>query len=221
VARERATAPRPIIEAARLAAAAASRAARGALEDEEEGEDEDEETSDERDDASLHERLLAFGIDCAVVVGLLLLAKSIAPEDLLERAKEDPSGRIAFALGAWCSVAVIAWFAIVEAVFGRTPGKRVLGLEVRDAETGERPAPLSLVYRNLFRIEVVFATTVIPLLSFAVWVPLLSLAVMLATPRTQRPGDLIAGTVVLREKRRPRHLPRADHDEDEDEEEEP
>jgi uncharacterized RDD family membrane protein YckC len=167
-----------------------------------------------REDASIHERVAAFGIDMALVLAMLIALETLAPRDLLAHVKDDPSGRVAFAIGAWGAVGVIAYFAVIEAVFGRTPGKRILGLEVRDVATGERPTPLALVYRNLFRIEVVFATTVISLLSVAFWVPLLSLLVMLATPRTQRPGDIIAGTVVQRMRRRASRDAAEDDDDD-------
>ena len=47
-----------------------------------------------------------------------------------------------------------------------------------------------MIYRNVFRIEL--------LVPLPYLVPLLSLLVMISTPHNQRPGDLLARTVVRR-----------------------
>lgn len=83
---------------------------------------------------------------------------------------------------------------------GRTPGKRVQGLRVVLAG-GEPVTFLAALIRNLLRI-----------VDFLPGLYAVGIVTVLATRRNQRVGDLVAGTVVVRE-RRPAHvlseLPRA------------
>ena len=77
---------------------------------------------------------------------------------------------------------------LYKALWGCTIGKRFLGLEVRDVDGGP-VRPLAALYRNLFRVELLLPNPGI--------VPMLSLAVLVFSRRNQRPGDLLADTVVV------------------------
>ncbi len=80
---------------------------------------------------------------------------------------------------------------------GRTPGKRIVGLRV--IKVGGYPVGFYDAFmRNLLR-----AADGMPLLLFGMFLPTygVSLLVMLMNPKMQRIGDLIAGTMVVREKK--------------------
>lgn len=146
-------------------------------------------------DAPIHDRLVAFLIDIAIVVGMLSVVRSSFQIELVKQG-EDPTRH--FAIMAWCGVALLAYLTVCEAIFGRTPGKRLLGLEVKTLD-GKEASLLARLYRNLFRVEIIFIATLIQVPTLGdqrFLVPLMALAVMLGTPRAQRPGDLVAGTVV-------------------------
>ncbi len=148
-------------------------------------------------DAPIHDRLVAFVIDGLIVVGILWVLGSTFKIELMKPG-EDPTRH--FALWAWCGVAFLAYLTACEAFLGRTPGKRILGLEVKT--TDGKPAPLAArLYRNLFRVEVIFIATMVQIPQVGelrLIVPAFTLAVLIATPRAQRRGDLVAGTVVQR-----------------------
>jgi uncharacterized RDD family membrane protein YckC len=73
---------------------------------------------------------------------------------------------------------------------GQTPGKRWQGIRV--VRTNGQPAGLApVVVRNLIRIVEVSL------------LPFVALITMVVTPRSQRLGDLAAGTIVVRERRLP------------------
>ena len=136
--------------------------------------------------AGLLERALAFTTDGLLV---LMLCGAVPPfrQALIEGAEGDP--RLQLSLLVLLLVALLAWLTAWEALLRRTPGKWLLGLEVQDVDGGPPPASALLV-RNLLRIE---------LLLPPVWLAgMLTLMVMLVTPRHQRPGDLLARTVVVR-----------------------
>ena len=105
----------------------------------------------------------------------------------LERAAS--SQRSGLALAAGFVVLLLGYFVLFEALFAATPGKRLLGLEVQDL-SGGRPPVTALVYRNLFRIEV--------LIPPAYLTTAVSLLVMLTNEHKQRPGDMVAHTTVRR-----------------------
>lgn len=136
--------------------------------------------------APLPERLLAFLIDLGIVLVSFAALLSLLP-GVAERAATDPRAQLA--LGALFVVALVAYFALLEALFARTPGKRLLDLEVQDLEGG-RPSRGALLFRNLFRVELLLPPPYLALL--------VSLAVMLVSPQRQRPGDLLARTAVRR-----------------------
>lgn len=136
--------------------------------------------------ASLLERALAFVTDGMLVLGL---CGAIPPfrQALVEGAEGDP--RLQLSLLVLLLVALLGWLTGWEALVRRTPGKWLLGLEVQDVDGGRPPAS-ALLLRNLFRIE---------LLLPPVWLAgMLTIAIMLVTPRRQRPGDILARTVVVR-----------------------
>lgn len=145
------------------------------------------------DAATLLERGLAFTTDGLLVLGLASLLPPFQALAQGDRGLADP--RLQLSLLVLFLVGMLGWLAIWEGVLCRTPGKWLLGLEVQDQDGG-RPSAASLLVRNLFRIE---------LLLPPVWLAgLVTLTVMLLTPRHQRPGDILARTVVVRRAQAPR-----------------
>jgi uncharacterized RDD family membrane protein YckC len=136
--------------------------------------------------ASIPERGTAFAVDLLLVAGACWGVTQLLP-DLLPRASAEPG--LKMALLAWAVVLLLGYFTLFEALFTRTPGKRLMGLEVQRVEGG-RPGFLATLYRNAFRIELLLPPIHL--------MPLLSLLVMVMGPRRQRPGDLVARTVVCR-----------------------
>ena len=76
--------------------------------------------------------------------------------------------------------------ALLDGFGGQTLGKRLLGIEVIREDTGAPPGP----YRAALR-----ACTFLFVDMFV------GLFVMLASPKRQRPGNIAAGTIVVRERR--------------------
>jgi len=107
----------------------------------------------------------------------------------------DATGLSRFALGLLVG-GIFLTPAVYQIAFtlwlrGQTPGKKIVGVRAVDAQGGDATA-LQLVLRGLFwPVEVA--------LSFPIPIALI---LMTATKRAQRLGDLIAGTVVVRERRR-------------------
>ncbi len=91
-------------------------------------------------------------------------------------------------IGAGATLSLIGYHALFG-VFGagRTPGKRLMGLEVYD-EHGFVPTPAQHLLRSVFWPLEAFLMVPVPI----------GIVVMAATPRHQRLGDMVAGTVVLR-----------------------
>lgn len=149
----------------------------------------------------------AAGLLDLLIVGCAWLALLLATASLMSL---DPTGASGFLFGlvvgggilfvwAYLTLFAVAWQ-------GRTIGKRALGILVVDASG----APASVAQHALrgffFPLEAALA------------VPLpLGLVLIAATPRSQRLGDLVAGTLVVRERRalapsdlqRERDLPRS------------
>jgi len=136
--------------------------------------------------ATLAERSLAFASDLLLVCLLAVGLAELVPE-AVERAAGDPRARLA--LVAIFLGALVGYFTLFETLFARTPGKWLLRLEVQDLRGG-RPGRTALLYRNLFRIELIVPPPY-P-------VALISVVVMLFSRHRQRPGDLVARTVVRR-----------------------
>jgi len=136
--------------------------------------------------AGVGSRTLAFLIDwfllLVVTLFTVLLFASLSPF----------TGTLAIVL-VTIALFVLWWFyfALFEIAWdGQSPGKRLLGLRVR--KVGGYPIgwPEALI-RNFLRVLIDL---------FLFWIPI-GLPVMIATQRSQRIGDLAAGTVVVREGR--------------------
>ena len=131
--------------------------------------------------AGLGSRAIAGGIDLALK-GLLVLALLIVLS-LLDVA--------AVALFVPLAALVLFGYDVLFEVRGggRTPGKRMTGLRV----VREDGAPVDFVasaIRNAVRVVDGLTTSYVP-----------TVLAVLATRRNQRPGDLAAGTIVVRERR--------------------
>lgn len=136
--------------------------------------------------------LTLAGLGSRALAGLAdLVLKGVVVAALLVVLVLTLDGDLAFAVLAPAAALVLIGYDIAfeTRAGGRTPGKRAAGLRV--VRTSGRPVdlPASSV-RNLLRLvdgpALAFAPTVIS---------------VLATARNQRPGDLAADTVVVRERR--------------------
>lgn len=142
----------------------------------------------EADLASLPERAMAFGVDAVLIYFLLRLLGQFLPWlEISAGTTLEPAQQLTFA--AWATGLLILYFTAFEATLGRTPGKRILGLEVQDVNGG-RPPLSAILFRNAFRIELLIPPFYV--------VPVLSLVLMLTSRYTQRPGDFLAHTTVRR-----------------------
>ena len=140
--------------------------------------------------AGLGSRMIATLIDSAIQ-GAVLVALGLAILGL----ELDQASTAAFVLGAVFLIVFGYFFAFEGMWAGRTPGKRAQ--RIRVVRTDGQPvgwAPVAV--RNLLRLVDVLPT------SYAVG----ALAILL-TKRSQRLGDLAAGTVVVRDRIAP--TPRA------------
>jgi uncharacterized RDD family membrane protein YckC len=141
-------------------------------------------------------RFLAFVLDLCVCYGSLalltvILLLAIAGGAAVTGAAEGMTGLSA---GLWLLLLFAAqwlYFAVLEAWFGRTPGKAALGLRVVTA-TGRPVGLRAAALRNLLR-----PAEALPLESTAGLVSPAGLVSMAATERFQRLGDLAAGTMVI------------------------
>ena len=137
--------------------------------------------------ASLGSRLLAQLVDLLVLVGVFFLARA-----LFERASDAAGTAFSAtdwmtlrALGATASVALL-YFALSEALTGATLGKLAAGIRVAMPE-GAAAGPGAALVRNLLRpVD-------------AVGLYLVGGIVALTNARRQRLGDLVAGTVVIKQ----------------------
>ena len=128
--------------------------------------------------ASVWPRLLAFLLDNAICLVIVIVIAGSIPTDAFE---SDAVAILALVLfTAWFN-----YFAIAEWRWGKTIGKSALRLEVR-TESGEQPTWNAAAIRNLMRI--VDIVVVGPVL-------------IAASENRQRLGDRFAHTVVLHSKR--------------------
>lgn len=153
--------------------------------------------------AGAGDRLVAFFIDAALIVGTLLIL-----------------GLLANFLGGEAGPAlfIVALFLLVNFYFmwfeqrwqGRTPGKRVLSLRVVDAHGGQLTVE-AVIVRNLTRYVEIFVPLIVLLAPQQIWPSappwswapatlwLLAFALMpLFNRQRRRVGDLVAGTLVIR-----------------------
>ncbi len=86
----------------------------------------------------------------------------------------------------WLILIVVVLYSVQEALFGATWGKLVAGLRVVDAESGLRPTIGMVVVRNVLRVVEYY-----PILY------LVGSVAALTSPRRQRLGDRLAGTLVV------------------------
>lgn len=80
----------------------------------------------------------------------------------------------------------VAYVAVLDGFWGRTLGKTLLGIEVIREEDGGAPGLGRAALRALIFL---FADMIV------------GVFVMLASPKRQRPGDMAAGTLVVRKRR--------------------
>lgn len=143
--------------------------------------------------AGVGSRFAAGTIDACILTvpwcGALCVAVAAVPGGNATTPEELQSVGMAF-VGV-CYAILWLYFLVFETTWGgRTPGKRALRLRVMSVHGG--PAPFSaIVLRNVLRI-VDSLPTLIP--------PFAGGVVMFLTRRSQRIGDLVAGTVVVRER---------------------
>lgn len=135
---------------------------------------------------------LAAGIVDAVILALLFLLLVLG---LVALRSADPTGVTGFFVGlvAGGVVLIVLGYHVLFHQFagGRTPGKMLLSIRVVSAD-GYPPSFLALVLRAL-----VWPVDMLP-------VPILpiGLIVIALTPRRQRLGDIVAGTVVVHARER-------------------
>ena len=86
----------------------------------------------------------------------------------------------------WLILIVVVLYSVQEALFGATWGKLVAGLRVVDAESGLRPTIGMVVVRNVLRVVEYY-----PILY------LVGSVAAMTSPRRQRLGDRLAGTLVV------------------------
>jgi uncharacterized RDD family membrane protein YckC len=145
--------------------------------------------------AGMGSRVAAFLADNVIIglvsLGLLLLftLMGMNPEEFTQM---DP-GALSFVSGIFIvAITVLQWgyyFFFEWLNWGQTPGKQLLGIRVGMADG----APVDLVacaLRNLVRFVDLFLAAIG-----------VTFFIMIFTPRYQRLGDLVAGTVVIRRRR--------------------
>jgi uncharacterized RDD family membrane protein YckC len=138
--------------------------------------------------ASVGTRALAWSIDVAVMAVLVLAAALVA--SVLEAVAAELASAALFV-----AVFLVQWWygALLEWRWGgRTLGKRLVGLRVID-ERGLRVGFVQAVIRNLVRV-----------VDFLPGLYLVGGVSVLLDGRARRLGDLAAGTLVVRERARPR-----------------
>jgi len=161
--------------------------------------------------AGLGSRFMAMAIDTLIQVVLVMALVVVfgVVAALLTFSLRDLIGQSgAFAAIAGIALVVLLIFALNWGYFiffelvwnGQTPGKRAVGVRVLTA----RGEPVTLVHslvRNLLRLVDALPSAY-----------MIGAVTMLVTPRSQRLGDLAAGTIVVRERRAelPRPLPALD-----------
>ena len=145
--------------------------------------------------AGFFERLFAFFADIGVIAAMWLpvMLASVAFAPWAEQLDGSSSVQLPVILGILMIGSTILglvglgvfYFPVLEKRFGKTPGKHIMGLRVRD-ETG---AEIRWGQAFLRRISLYFEFLVLD----ALFVPF--------TKRKQRAFDIVADTVVLRESR--------------------
>lgn len=136
--------------------------------------------------AGLGSRLLAAFVDAlievGIVVAILAAGATFGPASI-------SGGAVAVLSAIAFSVVLLGYPAIFEGVWeGRTPGKKAAGLRVLSA-SGQPVTWAQVLIRNVFRLVDQYLFVVIGAVS------------ILVTPRSQRLGDLAAGTIVVHDEK--------------------
>lgn len=132
--------------------------------------------------ASPMARLIAVGIDLIPGAAVAMLTVSLSPLTIVRGGLGVTTVDHAIELTIVITVTTI-WCAAWEAATGTTPGKRIVGLQVRMLG-GNRPNVAAVLIRNAFKAIVLF-------------VPPLAI-LMLLNPRQQGLGDIASGTIVVK-----------------------
>lgn len=137
---------------------------------------------------SLLERTVAYVVDSVITAAVWALLVLAITGGSLDRLTDDPARGV---VAAFLFLLIpFAYFVAAEWIASTTPGKRLVGLEVRDAD--DRPAGLfAVTVRNVLRL----AWALGPL---GPLILLVDAAFVQLTERDQRIGDLAAGTRVVR-----------------------
>jgi uncharacterized RDD family membrane protein YckC len=145
--------------------------------------------------AGIPSRFMAFLVDALINLAVLLVA-GVAASALYSAMGSSGGVAEAVALTVFSLMLVLGhflYFAILEATSaGRTPGKRALGLRVVRVD-GSAPGLGESLVRNIARIVDYFLG--------------IGLFVAFFHPQSRRVGDLLAGTVVIRERTAAMHAP--------------
>jgi uncharacterized RDD family membrane protein YckC len=137
------------------------------------------------DVAGVGSRTIALIVDTALQVALLIPVLFLPLADGLSSTGETVVVAIVVFVVLWLYYPAFEWLR-----HGQTPGKRFQGIRV--VRTDGQPAGLApVLVRNLVRIVDVML------------LPFLALISMVITKRSQRLGDLAAGTMVVRERALP------------------
>jgi uncharacterized RDD family membrane protein YckC len=131
--------------------------------------------------AGIAPRMLAHLLDAALVIFLLFVL-------LMALLRLGPLGMAMWQFSIW--ITVFGYFILFEGFWnGQTLGKKALGLRVRMVD-GTPVTFTAVLGRNLLRIADFF-----PSMYF------LGVLAIFTNPKSQRVGDLVAGTIVVHEKR--------------------
>jgi uncharacterized RDD family membrane protein YckC len=137
--------------------------------------------------AGLGSRFAAQLIDNVIAIPIALLA-FLGYSAVVVSSATSAQGIMLGAFGAYAFAVFVyfGYFLISEAVSGgRTPGKTALGLRVIQLD-GSSPTFSAILARNLVRV--------------LDWIAGIGIVVMFVQPLSRRLGDLVAGTVVVRER---------------------
>ena len=138
----------------------------------------------DRDVFVVGRRVVACLLDCCLAA--LLSSVTFSPLLFVRPSLVVVLVLVLLFLLVFCAVFLVH-AAVLDGYKGQTFGKALLGVEVIREQSGAPPGP----YRAALRA-----------LTFLFVDMLVGLFVMLASPKRQRPGDVAAGTLVVRKKRR-------------------
>lgn len=139
--------------------------------------------------AAVASRLGAFVIDLAAVGSIIFVVGWPGAGKWNNRSVLD---LVHFHHPLILKMILLAYFALPEALFGQTMGKHVLGIVVMSRD-GKRVGVWAAVLRNLSRLLWFLSLRAI------IWpVLLIEVVVFLSTEKSQRLGDIIADTVVVK-----------------------